>query len=196
MRKTNTAIICLFILLTNTFVYSQNTEPENNDKLFKTNVTTQPKGSDTLFVNGTGDDFDKLLRREEVPNGRATYKVTIDRFYSKAMVFDANGLLLNAASMITQKLIPKTAILTLRVFDVDQDGKLPQFKPEVDFVFVNGKQVKIALNSQKPFALSSGNQVWATLPIEIPIEFFLNHLILTSLLSNQSLKPPKNRLLP
>ncbi len=129
---------------------------------------TQPNiGSDEIFINGTGNDFDQYLFRDDVPNGRATYTVDITRYYSDAMQFDNQGFLTNWRDLVDKCLIPKTAQLVMRIWDVDHNAV--GVPPEVDHVYVNGNLV---LNPQgQPAILTSGNNTWSTWSVEIPIEF-------------------------
>lgn len=166
--KFTTTIFLFLFLFFSTSLNAQRADPENNFNLSKATADVQPKGSDTLFVNGTGDDFDLLIRREERTNGRAKYKVVIDRFYSGKMQFDSDGFLTNLVDLIPGRLIPVNALLTLRVFDVDHLGT-SQFKPEVDHIYVNGKLVKKL--SGKPATLTSGHKTWAINSFIIPIQY-------------------------
>jgi pimeloyl-ACP methyl ester carboxylesterase len=159
--------LLLISFITSTNILPQKFEPEANS-IQLDNPNGEPEGTDALFVNGSGDDFDKLLRREQLLSGRATYRVTIDRFYSNLMSFDSKGFLTNYQSLINNNLIPKTATLYLRVYDVDEKGS-GDFRPEVDHVYVNGNLVKY--KSGDPFKLTSGDKNWSINHIEIPIEY-------------------------
>ncbi len=140
----------------------------------------EPPGSDELFVNGSGYHYDQYLARGDVPGARAQYGVFINRFYSPLMNFDANGFLTNAEELINKKLLPEKATLTLRIFDVDDDGCDPTPQncdhngdgipdPEIDYVYVNGHRIENAAG--QPRYLTTGNNVWSIWPVDIPIEW-------------------------
>lgn len=144
-------------------------------------ASSQPKSSDELFVNGTGDNFDQYLFRDDVPNGRLKFTVNIDRYYSNLIENNSLPISANASSpanikeLVDKGLLPKTARLTLRVFDVDHDAQTDVNQdgiadPEIDYVFVNGKQVTPGNGSS--WKLRSGDNTWSTPSIEVPIEYF------------------------
>ena len=134
----------------------------------------EPTVSDELFVGTTGANYDSYLLRKEVANGRLKLPVNITRFYSSAMKFDGQGFLTNASELIKNGLIPATARLTMRVYDIDHDSQFDGngdgiADPEVDYVFLNGK---LLLSSDgTPRKLGSGNNTWSTPSINVPIEF-------------------------
>jgi len=190
MQKLNTSLICLFflLLLTDSYLFAQKADPENNNKLFKTNANTKPKGTDTFFINGSNDslnvNYGVLFKRHQ----KIKYYVSIDRYYGNQIKVDADGFLINAPSLIDNNLLPKTALLVLKVFDVDNEGK-KGFKPEVDKVYVNGHLVKT--NKGKDFTLTSGNQRWAINTIRIPIEW----LKFPTSIGTETKKPEKANLI-
>ena len=151
---------------------AQDSRKDRNQNAFKN--ATQPEGNDESFVNGSGYPYDLFLFRDEVPNGLISYEVTIDRFYSSMMEFDQNGFLTNAQDLIARKLIPPTARVIMRIFDVDHNSQFDGNNdgiadPEVDYVYVNGNL--ITESDGNPRTLSSGNDTWSTWSVDIPISF-------------------------
>ncbi|MEL6537526.1 MAG: hypothetical protein AAFQ98_19045 [Bacteroidota bacterium] len=130
--------------------------------------------SNTLeFSNGTGDDFDRYLFRQDVAGGRSRFTVDITSGYCSSMQFTSQGLLANADELINTDALPATANIALRVFDVDHNSTyddngdgIPD--PEVDHVYVNGRQV---LLGGAPWELTSGNNTWSIPSINIPIDY-------------------------
>jgi pimeloyl-ACP methyl ester carboxylesterase len=125
-------------------------------------------------VRDAGDYLDQYLFRRDVPGGRLTFDIYIDRYYSNEMEFDGNGFLTNAPELVSKGILPATANLKLAVYDVDHDSTydgdedgIPD--PEVDYVYVND-ELAVDFHGQGK-KLTSGNDKWDTWSAEIPIEW-------------------------
>ena len=132
---------------------------------------TGPEADDEHFVADTGGDLDQYLFREDVADGRLRFQIPITRYYSGKITsdtVDAQGFLKSTTrkELIDGHILPNIARLRLRVFDVDEEA--PDC-PEVDRIYVNGKQV---LRSGSPVKLSGANDTWSTPSFEVPIELF------------------------
>ena len=125
-----------------------------------------PTASDEMFVADEGGYLDQYLFREDVPGGKLTFNIYIDRYYSNQMQFDGDGFLTNSQELANKKILPQVAKLTLEVWDVDHDASTD---PEVDYVYVNGRLV--VDSSGQPKKLTSGDDTWSTWTAEIPIQW-------------------------
>ena len=133
-----------------------------------------PTATDEVFVADEGGYLDQYLFREDVPGGKLTFNIYIDRYYSNQMQFDGDGFLTNYQELVNKKILPQATKLTLEVWDVDHDSTydgdedgIPD--PEVDYVYVNGELVVDSYG--QPKKLTSGNETWSTWTAEIPIEW-------------------------
>jgi hypothetical protein len=133
-----------------------------------------PTATDEMFVADEGGYLDQYLFREDVPGGKLTFNIYIDRYYSNQMQFDGNGFLTNYQELVNKKVLPQTVKLTLEVWDVDHDSLydgdedgIPD--PEVDYVYVNGHLVVDSFG--QPKKLTSGDETWSTWTADIPIQW-------------------------
>ena len=127
-----------------------------------------PTAIDEMFVADEGGYLDQYLFREDVPGGKLTFNIYIDRYYSNQMQFDGDGFLTNYQELVNKKILPQVAKLTLEVWDVDHDASTD---PEVDYVYVNGNGHLVVDSSGQPKKLTSGNNTWSTWTAEIPIQW-------------------------
>lgn len=112
---------------------------------------------DELFIADTGEDLDKYLFKERSP---LTFNIDIKRYFGEV---DSEGRLQNLSAMIENGVIEETAILRLRVWDVDDDYQGTRFQPERDVVKINGHVL--------PEPLSSGDDTWDTVSYSVPVEY-------------------------
>lgn len=122
-----------------------------------------PEKTDEQFVIDRGAGLDKYTFRDDVPDGRMSFDVAIDRYYSPLITpaaLQANGLLKASvhSDLVERNLLPERAVLTLQVYDVDHNATIC---PEVDYVWVNGTRLQNVQNSG-PARLTSGNNTWST----------------------------------
>lgn len=134
----------------------------------------EPPVSDELFVGTEGANYDNYLFRKDLPNGRLTLTVDVTRYYSNQMKFDAKGFLTNARDLIETGLLPPSARVTMRVYDVDHNSQYDGNRdgvadPEVDYVYINGNLIRS--ESGQPRTLGSGNNTWSTPSFVVPIEY-------------------------
>lgn len=127
------------------------------------------QGDDEHFVANHGGDLDQYLFRNQRPDGRLRFNIPITRYYfnpeDTEIEFDSNGFLTQGAVQhaINKGILPETARLTLRAYDVDEDAA---GCPEVDYIFVNNLPVPA---SQGQYKLSGANDTWSTPSFNIPI---------------------------
>lgn len=131
-----------------------------------------PDKDDSNFPQDRGQYLDRYLYRRDVPNGRLTFDIEIDRYYTSLITrasLDANGFLRSSVltELIEKNLLPETATLALAVYDVDHDASPC---PEVDHVYINGNQIQDPSGSG-PFKLTSGNNRWDIPRVPFPIGF-------------------------
>lgn len=107
--------------------------------------------SDEEFVADSGYPLDSYIFRS---GGPIVFPIAITRYFGPV---DGNGRLLHPELIEGQ-----TALLTLRVWDVDQDYAGPDFAPEVDIVSINGHQIGM---------LTGADGQWSTFTAEIPLEY-------------------------
>jgi pimeloyl-ACP methyl ester carboxylesterase len=112
---------------------------------------------DAIFIVDTGGDLDKYVFKEDVVDGKLRIAIPVSRFFGEV---DADGKLQNIQTMIDRGIIGKEARLLINVYDVDNDYQGTEVRPEQDFVFFNGKQLKDPL--------TSGNDTWSTRSYTIP----------------------------
>lgn len=124
---------------------------------------------DSNFIADTGGNLDQYLFRTDVPDGRLRFEIPITRYYftsASQIQFDADGFLTSSAAAYVKekKILPATAHLEMRVFDVDEDA---EWCPEVDLVYVNGKAV---LKNGAQARLTGANDTWSSFSVDVPIE--------------------------
>ncbi|HEY3364893.1 MAG TPA: alpha/beta fold hydrolase [Symbiobacteriaceae bacterium] len=105
--------------------------------------------SDEEFVLDSYGSLDRYTFRNGSP---IRFPIRITRYFGQV---DSNGHLAHPENIQGQKVL-----LTLRVWDVDQDYAGSDFAPEVDTVYFNGEQVGI---------LSGSNGQWSTFTVELPV---------------------------
>ena len=132
------------------------------------NTSSTPKVDDEHFVAGTGGELDQYLFRTN-GDGYIKFNIPITRYYfseqNSSVAFDENGLLTSNAvnHLIRKHILPDTATLRLRVWDVDANNT---WCPEVDYISVN--EEKIYENGYES-KLTGANDTWSTPSFQIPI---------------------------
>lgn len=128
-----------------------------------------PEANDSHFVAGSGGHLDQYLFRDDVPNGRLSFDIPITRYYfnsdDEQLEFDNDGFLTPSARehLTSNQILPETAILRLRVFDVDENADQC---PEIDHVYVNDKRIPEIGPQAK---LSGADDTWSAVSFEVPI---------------------------
>ena len=129
-----------------------------------------PTASDELFVVTAGGDMDEYLYREDVAGGRLRFQLPIGRYFSPLITpaaVDSSGVLKSATAqqLIDHHILPATVTLSLSAYDVDEDGAPC---PEVDHIYVNGRQV---LQNGAAAKLSGANNTWSVPSFQIPLAY-------------------------
>jgi pimeloyl-ACP methyl ester carboxylesterase len=104
---------------------------------------------DEEFVADSHFALDYYTFRSEGP---IRFPINIDRYFGPV---DGDGHLLHPENIEGQK-----ALLTLRVWDVDQNAVVPPYAPEVDRVSINGTLMG---------TLSGSDSQWSTFTVEVPV---------------------------
>lgn len=137
--------------------------------LSQSEITVQ--GNDERFVVNQGPMLDRYLFRTDVPNGFLRFEIPITRYFFNSddtnIRFTNEGLLTEAATrhVIRNQILPETALLRMRVFDVDEDAGSC---PEVDLIYVNGKPLMSRTSQAK---LTGANDTWSVPSFEVPISY-------------------------
>ena len=159
---------------TSTSVIAQEGGPEKDTRngimsLGYSDRIKEHDASDEVFVsddNRTGnEDLDQYLFIDS-DDGSIDFIIDIDRFYfneADPNLSFTNGFLDNADDYVDKHILPEYATLYLAVYDVDADAS---GCPEVDLIYVNGRQVK---KGGVPEKLSGANNEWSTPGFKIPI---------------------------
>jgi hypothetical protein len=120
------------------------------------------------FVSDTGGDLDQYLSRAGTLDGKLTFTIAITApVLPEAAVNPVDGFLhpLSAITLTNQHVLPKQAMLTLRVWDVDDDEGLSC--PETDNVLINGNRLR-TLDWPYGAYLRGGNDKWRTWSVFFP----------------------------
>lgn len=134
-----------------------------------TSMTSAPEADDEHFVADTGGELDQYLFRTD-GDGYIRFDIPITRYYFNEqdtnVAFDTDGFLTsNAVDHLTDNhILPETATLRLRAWDVDADA---EWCPEVDYIFVNDLSIYENGSQSK---LTGANQTWSTPSFQIPID--------------------------
>ncbi|MDF2626197.1 MAG: hypothetical protein K0R39_28 [Symbiobacteriaceae bacterium] len=105
--------------------------------------------SDEEFVLDSDPALDTYTFRS---GGPLVFPITIDRYFGPV---DANGHLLHP-----ENIEGEAALLTLRVWDVDQNSGTAEYAPEVDEVYFNDQLVG---------TLSGADYQWSTFTVSVPV---------------------------
>jgi pimeloyl-ACP methyl ester carboxylesterase len=128
-------------------------------------------GDDTRFVANSGEDLDQYLFRADRPNGELKFHIDITRFYfppelvgqTEKIEFRPDGLLKSSDYAVKNKLLPPSAELRLRLWDVDE-GATPC--PEVDLISINGMSLK---DRGQDAYLTGSDRTWSAHTYTVPI---------------------------
>lgn len=129
------------------------------------------QGNDERFVVNQGPMLDQYLFRTNVPNEFLRFEIPITRYFFNSddtnIRFTNEGFLTEAATryVIRNQILPETALLRMRVFDVDEDAGIC---PEVDLIYVNGKPL---MNRTSQAKLTGANNTWSVPSFEVPISY-------------------------
>lgn len=126
--------------------------------------------SDEEFVADFYPALDYYTFRSEGP---IVFPIRITRYFGPV---DGNGHLLHPENIEGQK-----ALLTLRIWDVDQDYAGGDFAPEVDKVYINGNPAPLG-------TLTGSNGQWSTFTVEVPVSM----LRFPSYVEGQGVQPAEN----
>jgi pimeloyl-ACP methyl ester carboxylesterase len=126
--------------------------------------------SDEEFVADTYPSLDTYTFRSGSP---IQFPIRITRYFGPV---DGDGHLLHPENIEDQK-----ALLTLRVWDVDQDYAGGDVAPEVDKVSINGNQALLG-------TLTGSNGQWSTFTVEVPVSL----LRFPSYAEGQGVQPAEN----
>ncbi len=130
--------------------------------------TTSP--DDENFVADTGEELDQYLFRSD-GDGYIRFNIPITRYYfntnDSQIHFKANGLLDDSTltHVIERHILPETATLKLRVYDVDEDDS---YCPEVDYIRINNSTIP---QGNSIIKLSGANNTWSVRSYQIPIKY-------------------------
>jgi Dockerin type I domain len=106
------------------------------------------------FVTDSGPGLDTACTFNDHPNHPLIIDVMIDRAVGPV---DANGYLVDAASLVAQGIIPSSVFISMPAYPIDVNG-IPL--PERDEVAFNGETVEI---------LTGDNKVWKSSSFSVPI---------------------------
>ena len=172
------SVLVLLLAISSTTASFSNSEPKLQNKpdsdnshsvARPANTTLAPATDDEHFVADTGGELDQYLFRTD-GDGYIRFNIPITRYYfneeDSQVTFDANGFLTESAlgHLLNKHVLPDTATLRLRVWDVDEDAS---WCPEVDYIYVN--DIPIYQNGYQS-KLSGANDTWSTPSFQIPIE--------------------------
>jgi pimeloyl-ACP methyl ester carboxylesterase len=171
------SVLVLLVAISSTTASFSNSEPklqnkpdsDNSHVARPVNTTSAPDTDDEHFVADTGGELDQYLFRTD-GDGYIRFNIPITRYYfneeDSQVTFDANGFLTESAlgHLLNKHVLPDTATLRLRVWDVDEDES---WCPEVDYIYVN--DIPIYQNGYQS-KLSGANDTWSTPSFQIPIE--------------------------
>jgi hypothetical protein len=125
---------------------------------------------DENFVADSGEELDQYLFRSD-GDGLIKFNIPITRYY-----FNSEDTKINIGNdgfmdgntvthVIDRHILPATATLKLRVYDVDEDDS---YCSEVDYIKVNDKNVT---QGNSPARLSGANNTWSVRTYQIPIQY-------------------------
>jgi hypothetical protein len=151
-----------------------------------------PQKTDSIFVVDTAtprDALDQYLFPDQVAYGEVGFNIEIDRYYSTYMSQVTNEGFLDETvrhDLINKHILPEKALLTMAVYDIDDDDTSC---PEKDIVSINDYTLG---------DLSGGNGKWRIVTYDVPIELLKFPTEPGELSQNPSIpasspKPAKNK---
>ncbi len=131
-----------------------------------------PESTDEQFVADTGDELDQYLFHTD-DDGFIRFNILITRFFFNENISQRNfsdGFLTSEAAqyLVENNVLPEYASLVLRVWDVDQNNQDSNGCSEVDYIWVNGNQIK---KNGIPVKLTGADNTWSTPGFEVPIQY-------------------------
>lgn len=151
-----------------------------------TDRVSPPIANRHTFISGMGGELDQYLNRTGTIDGRLTFTIAIS-----APVLPPDVVLLDSGfvnpfylpKLTEDHVLPKQAMLVLRIYDVDDDEGLSC--PETDYILINGNRIT-SWETLNGASLRGGNERWNTWSVP----FSPSMLRFPTALNTESDQPP------